>query len=115
LKIKNVVDGLIFHSTKGRETTTISLAKTGPSLYKPSELKMRFASYKAKDIKAEVWMGVDKNDSTRKLPRLVIYVDGEKLLQVRNGSTPKANGQRYVRNYIEGESLYFSIIHEDFK
>lgn len=115
LKIKNVIDGLIFHSTKGRETTTISLAKTGPSLYKPSELKMRFANYKAKDITADVWMGVDKNDPTRKLPRLVIYVDGEKLLQVRNGSTPKSNGQRYIRNYIEGESLYFSIIHEDFK
>jgi hypothetical protein len=105
---------LIFHSTKGRETTTVSLAKTGPSLYKPSELKMRFANYKPKDITADVWMGVDKNDPTRKLPRLVIYVDGEKLLQVRNGSTPKSNGQRYIRNYIEGESLYFSIIHEDF-
>ena len=115
LKIKNVVDGLIFHSTKGRETTTISLAKTGPSLYKPSELKMRFANYKPKDITADVWMGVDKNDPTRKLPRLVIYVDGEKLLQVRNGSTAKSNGERYVRNYIEGEALYFTIIHEDFK
>ena len=115
VKIKNVVDGLVFHSTKGRETTTISLNKKGASLYKPSELKLRFANYKAKEITAEVWMGVDKNDPTRKLPRLVIYVDGEKLLQVRNGSTPKSNGQRYVRNYIEGESLYFSIIHEDFK
>jgi hypothetical protein len=115
LKIKNVVDGLIFHSTKGRETTTISLSKIGSSLYKPSELKMRFANYKAKEITADVWMGVDKNDPTKKLPRLVIYVDGEKLLQVRNGSTAKANGERYVRNYIEGESLYFSIIHEDFK
>jgi hypothetical protein len=115
LKIKNVVDGLIFHSTKGRETTTVSLAKTGASLYKPSELKMRFANYKPKDITADVWMGVDKNDPTRKLPRLVIYVDGEKLLQVRNGSTPKSNGQRYIRNYIEGEALYFTIIAEDFK
>jgi hypothetical protein len=46
---------------------------------------------------------------------LVIYVDGEKLLQVRNGSTAKSNGERYVRNYIEGEALYFTIIAEDFK
>ena len=115
LKIKNVVDGLIFHSTKGRETTTISLSKKGPSLYKPSELKMRFTNYKAKEITADVWMGVDKKDPKRKLPRFVIYVDGEKFLQVRNGSTPKANGQRYIRNYIEGEALYFTIIAEDFK